>query len=131
MISFERTFDDVDTIVVFDYECSGDYYKLEKRTEHFSHYRNLFTIFGDKLDLILVKVNYENFIKNSQSLYEEEADRNSLYNEIIHRSKKEPKSCKSCFNFILGLSSITKVLLSISATTISGLIFMKIMFFFA
>ncbi len=65
------------------------YYKLEKRTEHFSHYRNLFTIFGDKLDLILVKVNYENFIKNSQSLYEEEADRNSLYNEIIHRSKKE------------------------------------------
>ena len=23
------------------------YYKLEKRTEHFSHYRNLFTIFGD------------------------------------------------------------------------------------
>ncbi len=65
------------------------YYKLEPRKEPITYYRNLITTFGDKLDIILVRVNYENFIKNSQSLYDEEVDKNGLYNEILHRSKRE------------------------------------------
>ncbi len=65
------------------------YYKLEPRKMPLSYYRNLLITFGAKIELVLVKVNYENFIKNSQSLYEEELDRNGLYNEILHRSKKE------------------------------------------
>lgn len=65
------------------------YYKLVPHDEPLSHYRNLMNSFKDKIDLILVRVNYENFIKNSQLLYEEEVDHNALYNEILHRSKKE------------------------------------------
>lgn len=65
------------------------YYRLEQRDKPLSYYRNLFATFGDKIELLLIKVNYESFIKNSQDLYEEEADRNNLYNEILHRSKRE------------------------------------------
>ncbi len=65
------------------------FYELDQKEHTLSHYNNLMTIFGDKIDLILVRVNYENYIKNSQSLYEEELDKNSLYNEILHRSHKE------------------------------------------
>lgn len=66
-----------------------EFYKLEKRKEPLSYYRNMITSFKDDMDIILVRVNYENFIKNSQELYEEEIDRNNLYNEILHRSKSE------------------------------------------
>lgn len=54
-----------------------------------SYYRTMYNLFKDKMEIILVKVNYENFIKNSQSLYEIELDKNNLYNEILHRSNKE------------------------------------------
>lgn len=54
-----------------------------------SYYRMMYNLFMDKLDLILVKVNFENYIKNSQMLYEVELDNNNLYNEILHRSHKE------------------------------------------
>lgn len=56
---------------------------------HPSYYRTMYNLFKDKIELLLVKVNYENYIKNSQALYEEELDHNSLYNEILHRSHKE------------------------------------------
>ena len=65
------------------------FYNLDKKDYPISHYKNLLTIFRDKVDLILVRVNYESYIKNSQSLYEIEMDKNSLYNEILHRSHKE------------------------------------------
>ncbi|HBA37648.1 MAG TPA: hypothetical protein DCY94_02905 [Firmicutes bacterium] len=54
-----------------------------------SYYRTMYNLFKDKMELILVKVNFEEYIKNSQSLYETELDHNSLYNEILHRSHKE------------------------------------------
>lgn len=65
------------------------YYKLKPHKRPFSYYRNMVQAFKDKMDIILVRVNYENFIKNSQSLYETELDNNNLYNEILHRSQKE------------------------------------------
>lgn len=66
-----------------------EYYGLTKRTKPLSYYRNLLLSFKDKIDLVLIRVDYEEFIKNSQSLYDDEMDRNSLYNEILHRSKSE------------------------------------------
>lgn len=52
-------------------------------------YKTVFNLFKDKIDFIVIRVNYENFLTNSQLLYEEEQDRNNLYNEILHRSHKE------------------------------------------
>lgn len=66
-----------------------EFYSALKPQKSLSHYKTLYNIFQDRLDLILVRVNYENFIKNSQSLYEVELDDNNLYNEILHRSHKE------------------------------------------
>lgn len=65
------------------------FYRMLNTKENISHYKNMYNYFGDKLDFILVKVSYEEFIKNSQSLYEIEQDRNNLYNVILRRSNKE------------------------------------------
>jgi len=65
------------------------YLNLSTSDKPLSYYRMLYNIFEEKLDIILVKVNYENYIKNSQELYEKELEKNSLYNEIIHRSTKQ------------------------------------------
>lgn len=61
-----------------------------KKDKDESYYKNLYNIFNqkDKIDLLLVKVDFETFIKNSQSLYEKELENNSLYNEILHRSHR-------------------------------------------
>jgi lipid II:glycine glycyltransferase (peptidoglycan interpeptide bridge formation enzyme) len=65
-------------------------YKLLDTDKPISYYKNLYNIFSQKdmIDLLLVKVDYENFIKNSQDLYDRELNNNSLYNEILHRSHK-------------------------------------------
>lgn len=54
-----------------------------------SYYKNMAQIFGDKMDIILVKADYEQYVKNSQNLYEKELDDNNLYNEILHRSHRK------------------------------------------
>lgn len=66
-----------------------EFYGALRPQNSLSHYKTMYNLFGDKLDLILVRVNYENFIKNSQYLYEVELDQNNLYNEILHRSHRE------------------------------------------
>ncbi len=65
------------------------FYSMLKSKESLTHYKNIYNYFGDKLDLILIRVNYENFVKNSQLLYEQELDNNNLYNEILRRRNKE------------------------------------------
>lgn len=67
----------------------NEYINSLKPGNPLSYYKLLFNIFKDKIDLLFVKVNYETYIKNSQSLYDDELDRNTLYNEILHRSHKE------------------------------------------
>lgn len=54
------------------------------------YYKDLYSIFDDNLsiDFFTVKVYFEDFIKSSEKLYNEELDKNLLYNEIIHRSHK-------------------------------------------
>lgn len=64
-------------------------YNIMPKEQPLSYYRTLCNIFKEKIDIILVRVNFENFIKNSQTLYEQELDKNGLYNEILHRSNKE------------------------------------------
>ena len=63
---------------------------ITKKDKDASYYKNLYNIFNqkDKIDLLIVKVDFETFIKNSQSLYEKELENNSLYNEILHRSHR-------------------------------------------
>ncbi len=63
----------------------------------FTYYKNLYNIFGkDKIELLLVKIDYEQFIKKGQELYDEELNRNALLNEILHRShRKEDINSKS------------------------------------
>ncbi len=71
-------------------EDVDDYFRLLKESKGLSYYKNMYNIFSknDKIDLILIKVDFENFIKNSQNLYEEELGRNNLYNEILRRSHR-------------------------------------------
>lgn len=64
-------------------------YKTFASEKPLSYYKNLLTTFKDKIDILLVKVDFEEFIKNSQSLYEIEENKNGLFNEILHRSNKE------------------------------------------
>lgn len=64
------------------------FYKILNTKESLGYYKTLYNLFGDKIDLLLVKVSYENFIKDTQSRYEIELDKNGLYNEILHRSNK-------------------------------------------
>ncbi len=61
-----------------------------KKDKDVSYYKNLYNLFNQKgkIDLLLVKVDFETFIKNSQSLYDKELENNSLYNEILHRSHR-------------------------------------------
>lgn len=61
---------------------------LSSDNESSSYYRMMYNLFNDKIELLLVKVNYEEYIKNSQDLYEIELNKNNLYNEILHRSHK-------------------------------------------
>ncbi len=63
--------------------------KLSTLKRSASYYKMMMNFFLDKIDLVLVKVNFETYIKNSQNLYESELDQNNLYNEILHRSHKE------------------------------------------
>jgi len=64
-------------------------YDIMPKTHPISYYKTMQNLFKDDFEIILVRVNFENFIKNSQSLYEQELDKNGLYNEILHRSNKE------------------------------------------
>ena len=61
-----------------------------KKDKDVSYYKNLYNLFNQKgkIDLLLVKVDFKTFIKNSQSLYDKELENNSLYNEILHRSHR-------------------------------------------
>ena len=54
-------------------------------------YRKLYSIFSldDKVDLFLVKINFEEYIKLTEKKYEEEENNNTLLNEILHRSHKK------------------------------------------
>ena len=56
-----------------------------------TNYRKLYDIFSknDLIDLALVKIDFENYIKSSEKRYEEEEIKNNLYNEILHRSHKK------------------------------------------
>lgn len=56
-----------------------------------NYYKKLYSIFSksNKIEVILVKVNYEEYIKISQELYEKEENNNNLLNEILHRSHKK------------------------------------------
>lgn len=65
------------------------YNTLDDKSKPLSYYKTLFNMFKDKIELVLVRVNYEDQIKNAQKLYDEEQDRNNLFNEILHRSHKE------------------------------------------
>lgn len=65
-----------------------EFYKLVNK-ETLGYYKTMMNIFGNKIDLLLVRVSYENFIKDTQTAYEIELDKNNLYNEILHRSQSE------------------------------------------
>ena len=58
--------------------------------ESFGYYKNLYNIFGkDKIEILFVRVNYEQYIKKGQELYDEELNHNALLNEILHRSRNQ------------------------------------------
>ena len=54
-----------------------------KTLEYYNSFYRIFNQTG-KVELILVKVDYERYIKNCQELYDRELNINSLLNEIIH-----------------------------------------------
>lgn len=67
-----------------------DFLKLVDKNKTL-YYRKLYDIFSktDDIDLFLIKVDFEEFIKKSEKKYEEEENRNNLLNEILHRSHKK------------------------------------------
>lgn len=67
------------------------FYELLDANQSLNYYKSLYNLFNKKnrVDLLLVKVNYEEFIKSSQALYESEQNNNSLLNEILHRSTRK------------------------------------------
>lgn len=65
------------------------FYSMLDTSESFTYYKNLYNLFSpDKIELLLVRVDYEQYIKKGQELYEEEVNHNNLLNEILHRSKR-------------------------------------------
>ena len=56
--------------------------KTDKEKIHYNYYYNVFKK-NDKVDLLLVKINYEQFLINSQKAYDMELIRNSELNEAI------------------------------------------------
>lgn len=55
------------------------------------YYRKLYDIFAkeNKVDLMLIKVDFQELIKQTEKRYQEEENRNNLLNEILHRSNKK------------------------------------------
>lgn len=66
-----------------------DFYNILDTNKPITYYKNLYNSFKDKIDLMLVKVDYSRFIENVQNKYDDEERENVLYNEILHRSKKK------------------------------------------
>lgn len=55
------------------------------------YYAKLYDYFNkdDKVDLITIKVDFQKYVLNVQSLYDEEERNNALLNEVLHRSNKQ------------------------------------------
>lgn len=70
-------FDDIKTI-----------YEFFPKNKSLEYYQNMYNLYSNKdcIDVMLVRVDYQTFIRNSQSKYDEELAKNTLYNEILHRS---------------------------------------------
>ena len=73
------SFDDLDEV-----------YKLSEKRYNLDFYRFLYNVFSESLDIVLIRINYEEYIKQTEIIHDEEMERNKLYNEIIHRSN-DPK----------------------------------------
>lgn len=66
------------------------FYKMLNTNKSITYYKRFLNSFNQNpnIEMYFVKVNFEEFIKNCQSLYDIELDKNSLYNEILHRSHR-------------------------------------------
>lgn len=67
----------------------AEFYKILRTKENLEYFKTMFEFFKDKIELVLVRVNFEEYIKTTQEEYERELDKNGLYNEILHRSHRE------------------------------------------
>ena len=67
----------------------NEFYKMINTDKKIGYYRNLLSVFGDSAELLVVRVNYEDYIKKTQKKLSEEENNNNLYNEILHRSKEQ------------------------------------------
>ena len=70
------------------------------------YYRKLYNIFSEhnKVDLFLVKINFEDYVKLTEKKYEEEENNNTLLNEILHRSHKKSDINKKMASDVLLVS---------------------------
>ena len=70
-----------------------DFYNLmkNKKDNNEYYYQDYYTVFSknDNIDLFLVSIDYNEFLLNSQYVYDEEASKNSKLNEKLARSNKE------------------------------------------
>ena len=62
-----------------------------KKDNNEYYYQDYYTVFSknDNIDLFLVSIDYNEFLLNSQYVYDEEASKNSKLNEKLARSNKE------------------------------------------
>ena len=71
------------------FEELEEFYKIIETDKDIEYYKYLFDSFENNVDLLLVKVDYDKYIKNTQKRYDEEQNNNNLYSEIIHRSQNK------------------------------------------
>lgn len=71
------------------FEELEEFYNIIETDKDIGYYKYLFDSFEDNVDLLLVKVDYDKYIKNTQKRYDEEQNNNNLYSEIIHRSQNK------------------------------------------
>ena len=71
------------------FEDLESFYELIETNKSLEYYKYLFDILDDDVELLLVKVDYDKYIKNTQKRYDDEQNKNNLYNEILHRSNEK------------------------------------------
>lgn len=62
--------------------------KKDRKIDYYKNYYNAFSKFNAS-ELFLLKVNYKNFLVNTQQKYEEELEINSFCNQMLQNSKKK------------------------------------------
>lgn len=106
------------------------FYKFikDKKERSINYYKDYYTVFDkdDSIKLYLVKIDYNRFLLNSRSSYEEELERNNRFNELMLKSNstklinKKMQSDRALLTYKNDILEATKGLKEESSVYIAG-----------